>query len=179
LSPPYDVIHSRSGRSLCSRCSSLAVAKRRGLETFEHLQFDPVKLTDCSGTVHEFHFTTRLFGSGVSVKAFEVRNGRRAGYRAEIIGDPDQDPMILLARLIDKLRRMLSVKYLHKDRSAGLQIVEQTVQGSIEWNAKNGAPTPLLIIDGQEVAWEHFGRMLMTYEGSRFRLDIRDPIEDM
>ena len=41
------------------------------------------------------------------------------------------------------------------------------------------ALSPLLVIDGQEVSWEQFGRMLMRFEGWQFRLEIRDRSEDV
>jgi len=34
---------------------------------------------------------------------------------------------------------------------------------------------PLLVIDGQEVSWDEFGRMLMSFEGRQFRVAIREP----
>jgi hypothetical protein len=33
---------------------------------------------------------------------------------------------------------------------------------------------PLLTIDGQEVTWDQLGRMLMTFEGWQFRMEIVD-----
>jgi len=38
---------------------------------------------------------------------------------------------------------------------------------------------PLLVIDGREVSWEEFGRMLMTFEGWQFRMEIGDPSEEV
>ena len=38
--------------------------------------------------------------------------------------------------------------------------------------------TPLLVIDGRDVSWDQFGRMLMSFEGWQFRLAIRDRSED-
>jgi hypothetical protein len=38
---------------------------------------------------------------------------------------------------------------------------------------------PLLVIDGCEISWEQFGRMLMSYEGWQFKLDIRDRSEEI
>jgi hypothetical protein len=35
-----------------------------GLDRFEHVTFEPVRLTDCTGETHEFHFRTHLFGTG-------------------------------------------------------------------------------------------------------------------
>lgn len=39
--------------------------------------------------------------------------------------------------------------------------------------------TPLLIIDGKEVSWDQFGRMLTTFEGFQFRMEIIDPLMKM
>jgi hypothetical protein len=36
---------------------------------------------------------------------------------------------------------------------------------------------PLLVIDGKEISWEEFGRMVMTFEGWQFRFEIRDRSE--
>jgi hypothetical protein len=36
-----------------------------------------VALTDAAGLVHQFHFRTRLFGGGVAMDAFELRDGQQ------------------------------------------------------------------------------------------------------
>jgi hypothetical protein len=33
---------------------------------------------------------------------------------------------------------------------------------------------PLLVIDGREISWQQFGRMLMRFEGRQFKLEIHD-----
>jgi hypothetical protein len=38
---------------------------------------------------------------------------------------------------------------------------------------------PLLVIDGREVSWDEMGRMLMSFEGWQFRLEIRDRSEEV
>ena len=38
---------------------------------------------------------------------------------------------------------------------------------------------PLLMIDGREISWEQFGRMLMSFEGWQFKLEIRDRSEEI
>ena len=38
---------------------------------------------------------------------------------------------------------------------------------------------PLIVIDGKEIRWDEFGRMLMTYEGFHFKLEIFDRSEEM
>lgn len=49
----------------------------------------------------------------------------------------------------------------------------------IGWDPDNGASgPPLLVIDGKSLSWDEFGRMLMTYEGFNFRLEIFDRSEE-
>jgi hypothetical protein len=38
---------------------------------------------------------------------------------------------------------------------------------------------PLVVVDGREITWEEFGRMLMTFEGWQFKLEIRDISEEL
>ena len=76
------------------------------------------------------------------------------------------------------MRRRLSVNHLVADGS-GLQIAEQTVRAQISSDPGADLRTPLLIIDGKEVSWEQFGRMLMTFEGFQFRMEIIDPTDEV
>lgn len=137
-----------------------------------------VALADCTGEAHVFHFRTRLFGPGVALDAFELRDGHPAGYQFQIIGDPQGDLLVLLGRLIEKIRRALSIRHV-KDGELGLQIADhQVVQGRIEWDAVQDGRVPLLVVDGREITWEEFGRMMLTCEGWQFRLEIRDKSEE-
>jgi hypothetical protein len=36
----------------------------------------------------------------------------------------------------------------------------------------------MLVIDGREISWQQFGRMMMGFEGWQFKLEIRDRSED-
>jgi len=38
---------------------------------------------------------------------------------------------------------------------------------------------PQLVIDGREISWADFGRLLMSYEGWQFKLTISDNSEEM
>ncbi len=38
---------------------------------------------------------------------------------------------------------------------------------------------PLLVIDGREISWEAFGRMLMTFGGWQFQMEIGDLSEEV
>jgi len=37
---------------------------------------------------------------------------------------------------------------------------------------------PCLVIDGKELSWKEFGRMLMTYEGLHFKLEIFERFDE-
>jgi hypothetical protein len=95
-----------------------------------------------------------------------------------VIGDSEDDLFALLGRLIEKIRRALAVKYIVDDEHSGQQIADQTVLGRIEWDEEQDGRLPLVVVDGREYTWDEFGEMLMTFEGSPFRLEIRDPSDE-
>ena len=100
-------------------------------------------------------------------------DGSPAGYHFQIIGEPNDDLLVLLGRLIAKIRRALSVKHL-VDGELGLQIGDnRVVQGMVESDRDYDGRAPLLIIDGREVTWDEFGRMLMSFEGWQFQTESR------
>lgn len=157
------------------------MAKATGLASFQPADLDAVQLTDFRGELHEFYFRTRLLGSsGISLDAFELRNEEPHGYNFQIIGDPKNDDLLaLLGRLVERIRRALSVQNL-KDGDYGLQIADDgVVRGRIGWDAAQDGRLPLLVIDGREIDWDQFGRMLMTYEGWQFKLTLADKSEEM
>jgi len=181
--PSYDVVHygspERGYRRLCSRCFNTQMANAAELEGFQDAKFEPVGLTDCMGELHQFHFRTHLFGPGIALDAFELRQGDPAGYCFQIIGDPEDDLWVLRGRLVEKMRRALSVQHLRKG-DYGLEIADPgVVRGRIECDRGNDGRLPLLVIDGQEVDWDQFGRMLMSYEGAQFKLTIADKSEEL
>ena len=76
------------------------------------------------------------------------------------------------------MRRSLSVKHLVQSEH-GLQIAGQTVRARIESDQTTDERMPLLVIDGRDVSWEEFGRMLMTFEGGQFRIEIGDRSDEV
>lgn len=106
--PAYDVItrldSEKGNRQLCCQCLNAEIAQEEGLGKFEHIQFEPVALTDPEGATHVFHFRTHLFGPGVSLDAFELRGGREAGYRFQVIGNPEDDGARYPSRTWSKAR---------------------------------------------------------------------------
>jgi hypothetical protein len=180
--PAYDVVNygsiEQGHRELCNRCFNAEVAGALGLEGFENVRLHPVVMTDCAGERHEFHFRMRLLGSMAALDAFELTAGSPGGYQFQMVGKPDDEPLSLLGRLIERMRRSLSIKHLVR-REHGTQIADQMVCGRIEWDESEDGRVPLLVIDGQEVSWEELGRMLMSFEGWQFRLAICDRSEEV
>ena len=150
----------------------------QGLEHFENIHFDELVMTDCAGQAHTFHFRTRLLGTMVALDAFELQRGEPAGYQFQILGEPEGDLLSLLGRLVERMRRTLSVKHL-AESSHGLQIAGKTVRARIAYDATSDERMPLVVIDGREVSWEEFGQMLMTFEGWQFRMEIADRSEEV
>ena len=180
--PSYDVVSygsiERGYRELCNRCFNAEVARVLGLERFEHVRLQPIVITDCAGEKHEFHFGIRLLGHLMALDAFELKAGVPGGYQFEILGEPDGEPWPLLGSLVERMRRSLSVRYLESSED-GVRIADQTVCGRIEWDASGDGRVPLLVIDGQDVSWDEFGRMLMSFEGWQFRVALCDRSEEV
>jgi hypothetical protein len=165
-------------RLLCSQCFNAEVAKQNGLAGFENVRLEPVRMVDCAGEAHQFHFQMRLLGDMIVLDAFELQDELRSGYEFRIIGEPEDDVLTLLGRLVEKMRRALSVKHLTVDNHQ-LRIVDQTVRGQISSDVSGRGATPLVVVDGKEISWDHFGRMLMAFEGWQFKLDIADRADEL
>jgi len=181
--PPYDIVNygSMDGgyRQLCGRCFNADVARLAGLEEFEHVRFEPIGMTDSNGGTHDFHFRAHLFGSGVALDAFELREGQPAGYQFQVVGNPEDDLLALLGRLIEKMRRALALRHI-EDSTLGLQITNPSiVRGKIDCDLDQDDRVPLVVVDGQDVSWADFGRMLMAFEGWQFKLEFRDMSEEL
>ena len=179
--PAWEMVHAGSiddgYRDLCSRCWNEEIARRAGLE-FEHVRFAPSNLSDAAGQQHLFHFLMRHLGDRLCLEAFELEQGKPAGYRFQVVGPADIDPFDLMGSLVKRIRDGLARHYLVEDE-LGLAIAGSEVRGRIGCDLNFGLSTPLLVIDGREVKWDHFGQMLMTFEGWRFNLVIEDPSDEI
>ena len=63
--------------------------------------------------------------------------------------------------------------------TTGLHIADFLVRGRITWDENEGGRLPMLVIDGKEISWEQFGRMVMGFEGWQFKFEIKDRSEEV
>jgi acid stress-induced BolA-like protein IbaG/YrbA len=183
--PSYEITHYSTAdgksRQLCSRCFNAEMAKVSGVEGFDNTRLQPIGIADCTGEMHLFHFVTRLLGNMVTLEAFEVRDGQSTGYQVQIIGDPEEDMFALLGRMVERIRKALSVKHINDAGDGhGFQIIDLTVRAKIECgNSEDDDYAPCFVIDGKEVSLQEFGHMLSSFEGWQFKLEIFDRSEDV
>lgn len=180
---PFDSVHYGScgghSRLLCGRCFNLEVAGRSGLVDFEHVDFEPLPMSDAGGREHIFEFRTHLFGTGVTIDAIELGEDQSEGYCFRVIGDEEGDLFELLGRLVSKMRRGLAHSHL-EEGAHGLQISDPgIVRARIESDPEGESDTPVVVIDGRTLSWDEFGRMVATYTGFQFKLELHDLSEEI
>jgi hypothetical protein len=166
-------------RHLCNRCFNEEVAAVGEIE-FSHVQFDPLDVPDAVGTPHRFYFEVRLLGDKVSLQALELVNGDPGGYEFQVLGDAEADLFELMGQMVPRIRRLLARRHLKSDKyMPGLHIADLMVRGRITSERNGDERLPLLVIDGKEISWDEFGRMVMAFEGWQFRMEIKDRSEDI
>lgn len=52
------------------------------------------------------------------------------------------------------------------------------MRGTIEWDEAQNGRVPILTVDGRQITWQEVGRMLMSFEGWQFKLELRDRSAD-
>lgn len=96
-----------------------------------------------------------------------------------MIGEPDDEPLDLLGKLIGKMRRALTLTHL-EDTDHGPQVNDDLVlRGTIDSDPDEDHRVPMVIIDGREISWDDLGRMVATFEGRQFRLEFRDRSDEV
>jgi hypothetical protein len=177
----YDGVYiSRENASnfICSKCYNRSISESMGLN-FDHLSFHPITMADVDGADHTFHFQTRLFGDNVNIQALEIIEGVPKGYEFSVHGDAEEDLFGLFTKLVDRIRRELGRKHIEPSDLTRYRITnEAIVRGRITWDDDTGGEVPCLVIDGKELTWHEFGRMLMTYEGFHFKLEILEGFKE-
>jgi len=162
----------------CGRCYAELLGDKWG-EPVEHLEVDQVTMTDPRGREHEFHFRYNLAPRGL--EAFEVQDGTPAGYCFGLLAEDDEPAPALVGRLLDRIRRGLARQHLKPCGiiEGGLSITDMVVRGHVDCELGDPTAPPPVVIDGVSVPWQQFGRMVSTFEGFQFKLEIFDPTDEI
>jgi hypothetical protein len=135
-------------------------------------------MSDARGREHVFQFRTRLFAAGVTIDAIELNEDQSEGYCFKVIGHEEGDLLELLARLVTKMRRGLANAHLEEGRH-GLQIGDPgIVRARIESEPEGESDMPVVVIDGRNIYWDEFGRMVATCMGFQFKLERHEPSDE-
>jgi hypothetical protein len=175
--PDYNVVgygaDDSGERQLCRRCFNLETAQA-GRINFERVHFACIAMTDAAGQSHGFQFrASAALGGGILLEAFERSPPEPCGYEFAVLGQTPVDLFDLKALLLQRMRRGLAQRYLELTAEGDSQIIGTQIQGRITSDIEPDG-VPILVIDGREVSWREFGRMLMTFEGFELRLDLRE-----
>ena len=144
----------------------------------EELAPHEVTINGAKGKPHTFSICQLLLPAGIMLEAEELGKGESAGYRFAVFGDYDSDVQTLYDELLTKVTRGISQTYI-KRRKRGPEIVGNRVVGVIACDEQHEDRIPLVIVDGKRYTWAQLGKMLMTFEGWQFKLDIVDSADDV
>jgi hypothetical protein len=114
----------------------------------------------------------------VHIQALEIRNSEPKGYEFSVYGAAEDDLFALFASLVERMRRGLEQRHIEPGDLTRYRITDEgIVCGHITWDDDTDGEFPCLVIDGKELSWREFGRMLMTYEGFHFKLEVFEGAE--
>ncbi|MBI4864214.1 MAG: hypothetical protein HY815_28750 [Candidatus Riflebacteria bacterium] len=171
--PAYEItslVDDDKRRSLCGDCYFETMSHYSG-EDLVHQRLEPITVKDAEGSLHTFHFRYSIIPVGYGLEAFEIKDGHPGGYQFAIGGK--EDPLGLLKRLYERIRRELARTHLEKDQH-GIHIKDMEVRAVVDCDLESPENLPLIWIDGKSFPWEGFGRMVMSWEGWRFKMEFYD-----
>ena len=169
-----------SSQHLCTRCYNEVISEYHDVN-FENVTFDPINLSDKEDIEHRFTFHTRLLGDKVAMEAFEELEGEQSGYQFQVIGCIEDDILSLYQSLYEKMKRGLEQKHIEPNELTSWPEYSSSrndiVRGHITSDIDDGC-TPVVIIDGHEISWDEFGKMVATYMGFNFKMELFDQSEE-
>ncbi len=159
----------------CLDCNNQIVAEHIGI-SYKKEEFTPYRISDAYGVEHTFVFEVHFVPAGISIYASEsFLDSEDEGHRFEELGEFDCHPRELHAKLLQKMHKALQRS--HFEIKGSNKSLKDVVRGRIGYNYDSDGAE--LVIDGQAISWDDFGRMLDTYEGFQFRLEFIDPSDEV
>lgn len=166
-------------QTICSDCFNGYMADMLEVDDYEDYEQDVV-LIDCDATDHCFQINKKIFPTGIFWEAVELLDENNVGYLFKTHQDHDEDSKVALKRLYAKIEKGLSKKFIVKKNSCGHEynsLIDDKADGRIEWDDNYDGHIPRFIIDGKGYSLEELGKMLMSYEGWNFKLEVIEPTE--
>lgn len=123
--------------------------------------------TDYAGQTRNFVISYFPASLGFGVQAEEEgKNGEGFFFREF----DATSPYLALGRLRGRIRETLATRHIEQREPGDFQATHRTVRGRISYSSGEVA----FVIDGQLLTLQQFGKMVETYEGFEFRLDIAE-----
>ena len=122
---------------------------------------------DCSGQERNFVISYFRPSLGFGVQAEEEGKDGQGFFFREFDAN---SPYLALGRLRGRIREALATRHIEQRETGEFQATHQTVRGRIS----SAEGEVAFVINGQLLTLEQFGRMVETFEGFEFHLDIQD-----
>lgn len=164
---------------ICNDCYNGYMADMLEIEDYEGYEEELI-FKDCDGIDHCFQIMKKIFPTGTLWEAVELLDKDKVGYLFQIHQEIEDDSREVLKRLYSKIQKGLSKKFIVKESSLGHgynTLINNNAEGRIEWDDNYDGHIPKFIIDGKEYSLEELGKMIMTYEGWNFKLEVIEPTE--
>ena len=123
--------------------------------------------TDYSGKPRHFVISYFPANLGFGVQAEEEGKDGQGFFFREFDAT---SPYLALGRLRGRIRKTLATRHIEQPEPGNFQATHETVRGRISYSDGEVA----FVIDGQLLTLQQFGKMVETFEGFEFRLDIED-----
>jgi hypothetical protein len=123
--------------------------------------------TDCSGQPRHFVISYFPANLGFGVQAEEEGKGGQGFFFREFDAT---SPYLALGRLRGRIRKTLATRHIEQPEPGNFQATHETVRGRISYSDGEVA----FVIDGQLLTLQQFGKMVETFEGFEFRLEIQE-----
>ena len=153
----------------CFDCHNREMAEMYDIDMPDFVP-DRLLVPDHNGKTHEFDIEFIIFGTGKSLTATEVGKTRR---KADVWGALDDDFDEMLETLNQRIKKVLSVKYMDTDS----RIKDQKIVGYIDYDRDKGEH--MIYVDGKPFTWEELGRNVSTFEGWKIRIEFGDISEEL
>ena len=125
------------------------------------------EFTDCAGQTRPFVISYFHASLGFGVQAEEEgKNGQGFFFREF----DATSPYLALGRLRGRIQKALATRHIEERDRGNFQATHRTLRGRISYSDDEVA----FVIDGKLLTLRQFGKMVETYEGFEFRLDIAE-----